>query len=102
EDGIRAFHVTGVQTCALPISLLSAPVALAQKTTVADPTVQEPAPTAEPAAPKPPPYSIPFGLRPALAVNVVRLDSALGFFEDPRWAERRVGAGARSPFLAIH
>src|SRR5690606_39434515 len=23
EDGIRAFHVTGVQTCALPISALS-------------------------------------------------------------------------------
>lgn len=35
------------------------------------------------AAPKPPPYSIPFGLRPALAVNVVRLDSALGLFKDP-------------------
>ncbi len=35
------------------------------------------------APPKPPPYSIPFGLRPALAVNVVRLDSALGFFKDP-------------------
>src|SRR5690606_39405318 len=33
EDGIRAFHVTGVQTCALPISRLLAsgadPVALA-------------------------------------------------------------------------
>lgn len=69
------------------VTLLSAPVALAQKATVADPTVQEPAPTAEPAAPKPPPYSIPFGLRPALAVNVVRLDSALGSFEDPASGE---------------
>src|SRR5690606_40709968 len=27
EDGIRDFHVTGVQTCALPICLLVAPAA---------------------------------------------------------------------------
>src|SRR5690606_39613651 len=27
EDGIRDFHVTGVQTCALPISSLNAPTA---------------------------------------------------------------------------
>src|SRR5207302_4823639 len=27
EDGIRDFHVTGVQTCALPISLIEAKVA---------------------------------------------------------------------------
>lgn len=33
--------------------------------------------------PKPPPYSIPWGLRPALAVNVIRLDSALSFFKNP-------------------
>src|SRR5690606_40534170 len=26
EDGIRDFHVTGVQTCALPISLLQIPI----------------------------------------------------------------------------
>src|SRR5215475_8951364 len=26
EDGIRDFHVTGVQTCALPISLLACPI----------------------------------------------------------------------------
>src|SRR5690606_40111457 len=26
EDGIRDFHVTGVQTCALPISVLPTPV----------------------------------------------------------------------------
>ncbi len=60
-----------------------------------EPVAPPPAPAEAPAAdapptdstpvvpPKPPPYSIPFGLRPALAVNVVRLDSALGFFKDP-------------------
>src|SRR5690606_40892683 len=29
EDGIRDFHVTGVQTCALPISYADLPAALA-------------------------------------------------------------------------
>lgn len=45
----------------------------------------EPAATPESSStpPKPPPYSIPWGLRPALAVNVVRLDSALSFFKNP-------------------
>jgi hypothetical protein len=33
--------------------------------------------------PKPPPYSIPWGLRPALAVNVIRLDSSMSFFKNP-------------------
>lgn len=48
-----------------------------------DPTVA-PEAAAEPVAPpKPPPYSLPWGLRPALAVNVVRLDSTLSFFENP-------------------
>jgi hypothetical protein len=68
------------------ITMLSAPVVLAQ-TPEAEPAPQEPTPTAAPDAPKPPPYSIPFGLRPALAVNVVRLDNALGFFEDPASGE---------------
>lgn len=52
----------------------------------AEPLVTDVPPEAA-AAPKPPPYSIPFGLRPALAVNVVRLDTALGLFEDPASGE---------------
>src|SRR5690606_39377467 len=31
EDGIRGFHVTGVQTCALPISLINRPSGLASR-----------------------------------------------------------------------
>src|SRR5215475_11406610 len=31
EDGIRDFHVTGVQTCALPISLIGFAVSIAHK-----------------------------------------------------------------------
>src|SRR5690606_39754690 len=33
EDGIRAFHVTGVQTCALPISRPRGPVSLSRPVT---------------------------------------------------------------------
>ncbi len=36
-----------------------------------------------PAKPKAPPYSIPFQLRPVLAVNVVRSDTAIAFYENP-------------------
>jgi hypothetical protein len=55
----------------------------------ADPMPVDAAPVPDPAAepavtpPKPPPYSLPWGLRPALAVNVVRLDSALSFYKNP-------------------
>src|SRR5690606_40795116 len=36
EDGIRAFHVTGVQTCALPILLLEQLRAAVKRRLVAD------------------------------------------------------------------
>src|SRR5690606_40016438 len=36
EDGIRDFHVTGVQTCALPISLLTADVGVTATTQLVD------------------------------------------------------------------
>src|SRR5690606_39434500 len=53
EDGIRAFHVTGVQTCALPIS--PAPVAAAVPT--APTTVPAPAPMAPTPLPMPAPVA---------------------------------------------
>ncbi len=42
------------------------------------------APPAEPAVakPKPPPYSLPWQLRPAVVGNVVRLDTAFAFYKD--------------------
>ncbi|HKY35192.1 MAG TPA: transporter [Polyangiaceae bacterium] len=42
-------------------------------------------PPAEPAAakPKPPPYSLPWQLRPVVAGNVVRSDTALAFYKHP-------------------
>jgi hypothetical protein len=42
------------------------------------------APPAEPAAakPKPPPYSLPWQLRPAVAASVVRSDTAFAFYKD--------------------
>lgn len=61
---------------------------------VAEPAVVEPAPAeppaaelpaAEPAAakPKPPPYSLPWQLRPVVAGNVVRSDTAIAFYKNP-------------------
>src|SRR5690349_5036019 len=42
-------------------------------------------PPAEPAAakPKPPPYSLPWQLRPVVAGNVVRSDTAVAFYKHP-------------------
>ena len=50
---------------------------------VAAPSPAE-APPAEPAAakPKPPPYSLPWQLRPAVVGNVVRSDTAFAFYKD--------------------
>jgi hypothetical protein len=44
----------------------------------------EATPPAEAAPPKPPPYSLPFSLRPAGAGNVVRVDTAFAFYKDPK------------------
>lgn len=50
----------------------------------AEPMAAE-APAPEPAAtkPKPPPYSLPWQLRPATVANVVRSDTAFAFYKDP-------------------
>ena len=47
----------------------------------APPTAEGPPPAAVP--PKPPPYSLPWQLRPVAPGNVVRLDTAFGFYENP-------------------
>ena len=51
----------------------------------ATPPAAPAAPAAAPAAakPKPPPYSLPWQLRPVAPSNVVRLDTAFGFYENP-------------------
>jgi hypothetical protein len=41
------------------------------------------APPLEAAKPKPPPYSLPWQLRPVAPSNVVRLDSSYGFYKNP-------------------
>src|SRR5450755_2511000 len=81
-------------------SAVTAPAAPAEPATVAAPAVAEtpatttaPATTAapvgeetpQPAAtkPKPPPYSLPWQLRPVAPGNVVRLDSSYGFYKNP-------------------
>src|SRR5690606_39873126 len=53
EDGILDFHVTGVQTCALPISRCGAPSLLTLGLPRAPPSRQSCIETIEPALPKP-------------------------------------------------
>ena len=53
-----------------------------------------------PDKPKPPPYSLPWQLRPALAINVVRSDTALALYEDPTTGES--GSSVASMLLASY
>jgi hypothetical protein len=64
-------------TCVLGLS----GAAHAQDTAGAKARAVEDAP--KPAAVKPPPYSLPWQLRPVAPANVVRLDSSYGFYENP-------------------
>src|SRR5690606_40955908 len=86
EDGIRAFHVTGVQTCALPIlpfsiSLAAAPSLFDTGTTLLRVGIQGETPPE-------------FEKKPA---NVVFLVDVSG----SRSEERRVGKACRSEWLAV-
>jgi hypothetical protein len=60
------------------------------------------APPAEPAAakPKPPPYSLPFQLRPAVVANVVRSDTNFAFYKNP--ANDESGSTIASMLLASY
>src|SRR5690606_40230524 len=86
EDGIRDFHVTGVQTCALPISIEVPAVDLV----VVKPTFGVSAAEA---------YSLLAGFTPRLrAADIV---TALAAGEEPGWRnarseERRVGKECRA------
>jgi hypothetical protein len=62
---------------------LAAPAFAAQTGTVE--TTPAPPQPAAPAVP-PPPYSLPWQLRPAAVANVVRLDTSIGFYKNPATA----------------
>lgn len=53
-----------------------------------------------PAKPKPPPYSLPWQLRPAVAASVVRSDTAFAFYEDPTTGDS--GSTVASMLLASY
>lgn len=67
------FFAARIAPCLLGASLL---------TRLAPARAQEPAPVAGP-KPKPPPYSLPWQLRPVAPANVVRLDSSYAFYRNP-------------------
>lgn len=67
--------------------------ALAALTLPAPALALEPPPAAPPPAPvAPAPYSLPWQLRPAVPVNVVRSDLALAFYRDPATQEQGFSA----------
>lgn len=65
-------------------SLLCLPAFQASAQPATEPAAAEP-PAAPPPAdkPKPPPYSLPFQLRPVVAASVVRSDTAIAFYSAP-------------------
>lgn len=73
-----------------------APVA-AEPVALAAPAAEAPAPEPAAAKPKPPPYSLPWQLRPVVAANVVRSDTAFAFFKDA--AGKESGASFASMLL---
>lgn len=83
----------------------AAPPAPAEPAPAAAPAEAAPAaeaPPAEPAAakPKPPPYSLPWQLRPAVVGNVVRSDTAFAFYKDA--AGKESGSTVASMLLATY
>ena len=67
---------------ALALSCALSTVAYAQDA-APRPAAEAAAEPTAPAKPKPPPYSLPWQLRPVAPGNVVRLDSSYGFYKNP-------------------
>jgi hypothetical protein len=61
---------------------------------------EAPAAVPAPAKPKPPPYSLPWQLRPAVVGNVVRSDTAVAFYKDA--AGKESGSTVASMLLASY
>jgi hypothetical protein len=70
--------------CSVALLTLMALPALAAQTGTVE-TTPAPAQPAAPAVP-PPPYSLPWQLRPAAVGNVIRLDTSVGFYKTPATA----------------
>src|SRR5690606_39537884 len=89
EDGIRDFHVTGVQTCALPISARAASAAM-----------MSPAPSSHSVAATQ--ASLPLLAKTRSQTSVAMKKAigkgmSIGWMGCPRSEERRVGKECRSP-----
>lgn len=85
-----------------PAAPALAPVEAAPAPAETAPIAAAEAPPAEPAAakPKPPPYSLPWQLRPAVVANVVRSDTAFAFYKDA--AGKESGSTVASMLLASY
>lgn len=77
-----------------------APAAPAAAIAVEAPAAEAPPPEPAAAKPKPPPYSLPWQLRPAVVGNVVRSDTAFAFYKDA--AGKESGSTVASMLLASY
>jgi hypothetical protein len=75
------------------------PAPVAAEATLAAPEMAPEPPPAGP-APKPPPYSLPWQLRPVVAGNVIRSDTSFAFYENPTSGES--GSTIASMLLASY
>ena len=92
--------LSGVLALAIPCAARSAHAASPEADTARTPSVTDPVPIA-PAPPTPKaPYSIPFQLRPAAAVTVLRTDTSFAFYDDP--AADADGSTVASTLLASY
>jgi hypothetical protein len=88
---IMTRHFLSVSAIAIALLLQHAPAGAqaAAAPEVSEPEAVEPQPEAAPTEPeeapkpKPPPYSLPFQLRPVVAGTVVRSDTAIAFYKNP-------------------
>lgn len=87
EPAAAAATPAPVEAAPAPIEPAPAPVEAAPAPVEAAPVPVEAAPPPAAAKPKPPPYSLPWQLRPVAPGNVVRLDTAFGFYKNPTTGE---------------
>jgi hypothetical protein len=86
-----------VEAAPPPVEAAPPPVEAAPPPVEAASTTEAPPAAAKP---KPPPYSLPWQLRPVAPGNVVRLDTAFGFYENP--ANGKGGAAQATSLLGSY
>lgn len=84
QEAVPAVPAPVAEPAPVPPAEPAAVAPAASSSASLDSTVALDAPPPAAAKPKPPPYSLPWQLRPVAPGNVVRLDTSFGFYKDPK------------------